>query len=140
MDALAAPAFVDEALASLQRRLVGAGDPGRDVDRDDLVAVLEERPVDADEVAHRRLGGGGAGLAAAQPLVEVRVVGRGDLDLGALGALERDVQGDPLDPVLRDQLVRQIRGRVGDDRGLRGGTHVRVLSRGPQRRPHTLRR
>ena len=42
VDALAALALVDQPLAGLIGRLVGAGDAGRDVDRDDLPAGFEQ--------------------------------------------------------------------------------------------------
>src|SRR5881394_225207 len=51
LDSLAALAFVDEALAGLAGRLAGAGDTGRDMDRGDLAASVEQRLVDGDEVA-----------------------------------------------------------------------------------------
>ena len=46
VDPLAAGPRVDQRLAGLQRRVVGARDPGRDVDRDDLASLGEQRLVD----------------------------------------------------------------------------------------------
>ncbi len=80
VDALPALALVDEALAGLVGGLAGAGDAGRDVDRDDLAPGLEQRLVDGDEVADRGLRGGRAALGGAQPLEEPAVVA--DLGLG----------------------------------------------------------
>ena len=82
MDSLAAPALVDEPLAGLVGRLEGAGDPGGDVDRDDLPTGVEQWLVDRDEVADRWLRGGGAALGGTQALVELGVIG----DLGSRAA------------------------------------------------------
>ena len=131
MDALPSLALVQQPLARLRRRLAGSRDPGREVDRDDLPPLGQKRLVDGGEVAHRRLGGGRPLIARAQALVEARVFGRGDLDLGPLLAIERDVEADALDPVLGDQLVRQVGGRVGDHGRGRVGRHRPLLSRPP---------
>ena len=85
-------------------RLEGAGDAGRDVDRDDLATGVEQRLVDGDEVADRGLRGGRAALGGAQPLVEVGEVG--DLGLGLLAVVDRDVEADPLDVPLGDEVRR----------------------------------
>jgi hypothetical protein len=50
------------------------------------------------EVAHRRLRGRRSLVAGAEALVEARVFGSGDFDLGTLLALERDVEADPWMP------------------------------------------
>src|SRR5262249_62274701 len=83
-DSLAAPAVVDQPLARLAGGVAGPGDPGRDVDRDDLVARLEQRPVDLDEVADRRLRGGRALARVPEPLEELPVGGARDLALAPL--------------------------------------------------------
>ena len=84
-DPLAALVFVDEPLAGLAGGLEGAGDAGRDMDRDDLAAGVEQRLVDGDEVADRGLRGGRAALGGAQALVEGGEVG----DLGLASAARR---------------------------------------------------
>ena len=103
VDPLAALAFVDQPLARLVGGLEGAGDAGRDVDRDDLLAGVEQRLVDGDEVADRGLRGGRAALGGAQALVEGGVVG--DLGLALLVAVDRDVEADRLDSPLGYQLA-----------------------------------
>src|SRR5690349_12912436 len=54
---LAALAFLDQPLARLSGGLEGAGDAGRDVDRDDFPAFVEQRFVDGEEVPDRGLRG-----------------------------------------------------------------------------------
>ncbi len=95
VDPLPSLALVQQPLARLLRRFAGSRDPGREVDRDDLPALGQQRLVDGGEVADRRLGGRRPLVAAAQALVEARVLRSGDLDLGPLLALERDVEADP---------------------------------------------
>ena len=94
--------------------------PGRDVDRDDLAAGFEQRLVDGDEVADRGLRGRRAALGGAQPLVEVGEIG--DLGLGLLAIVDRDVEADPLDPPLGDERVGKVGRGVADDGGLRART------------------
>ena len=57
VDPFTAAALFDQPLPRLQSRFVGAGDPGGEVDRDDRPARVQQRPVDLDEVADRRLRG-----------------------------------------------------------------------------------
>jgi hypothetical protein len=125
MDALASAALVDQPLAGLRRRLVGAGDPGCEMDRDDRPAGVEERPVDLDEVADRRLRGRRSLVARPQPLEERSVVA--DLALLALLAGDRHVEADLLHPMLLEQRVREVGGRVADDRDIPWGAHRRPL-------------
>ena len=129
VDPLASLALVQQALPGLLGRLAGSRDPGREVDRDDVPSLGQQRLVDRDEVAHRGLRGGRPLVASAQALVEARVLGSGDLDLGPLLALERDVEADPVDAVLGDQLVGQVGRRVGDDGRGHIGAHRPLLSR-----------
>ena len=98
VDPLAALALVQQALARLLRRLAGSRDPGREVDRDDLAALGQQRLVDGDEVADRRLRGRDALVARAQALVEARVFGWGISISRPLLAVERDVEADPWMP------------------------------------------
>ena len=93
-------------------RVVGARDPGGDVDRDDVPALRRaaarrprvKSPTEGCEVV-APVG------AAAQPLEEVVVGGGGDLALAALLAVEGDVEADPVDAVLGDDLLGQVGGR-----------------------------
>ena len=75
MDPLVALAVGDQPLARLARRLEGARDAGRDVNRDDLTTFGEQQLVDGDEVPNRGLGGGRAYIGGAETLVECGVVG-----------------------------------------------------------------
>jgi hypothetical protein len=118
VDALAALVLGDQPLAGLAGGLEGAGDAGRDVDRDDLAPALEQRFVDGDEVADRGLRGGRAVGRGAQPLVEGGEVG--DLALRLLVAVDRDVEADPLDAVGGDQIAGEVGRGVADDGGRRG--------------------
>ena len=77
---------------------------------------VEQRLVDGEEVADRRLRGGGAALGGAQALVELVVVG--DLGLALLLAVDRDVEADRLDAPLGEQVGREVGRRVADDGGL----------------------
>ena len=52
------PGMLAELLARLLCGGHRAGHSAGEVDRDDLVALLEQRPVDRQEVADRGLGGG----------------------------------------------------------------------------------
>ena len=119
-DPLAALVLVDQPLARLVRGLEGAGDPGGDVDRDDFLAGVEQRLVDGEEVADRGLRGGGAAFGGAQPLVEAGEIG--DIELALLLAVDGDVEADPLDAPLLDQVQRKVGGGVADD----GGRGARV--------------
>jgi hypothetical protein len=133
---IAALALLDEALARLERRFAGPGDPGRQVDGDDVPAIGQQGLVNGREVAHGRLRGRGALVALSQTLEEARVIVSGDLDLGAGLALKRDIEADALDVMPRDELLREIGRRVGDDGGVRVRRHRAVLSR--PRRPAGL--
>src|SRR5204862_2136645 len=126
LDPLPALSLVDQSLARLASRLAGARDPRGDVDRDDLPAVAEERLVDLHEVADRGLRGGGAFLAVPEALEELAVGLAGDLALPPLFAFEGHVEAHTLDAVLGDNLVREVRGGVGDDvrAGHRGGFYT----------------
>ena len=101
-------------LDRLTRGLEGAGDPGRDVHRDDLASGGEQRLVDGEEVADGGLRGGD-GLAA-RPQAGVEVVVVGDLRLALLLAVDSHVEADQLDAVALGQLGGQVGGGVGDDR------------------------
>ena len=110
-DPLAALALVDQLLARLVRRVAGAGDAGREVDRDDL-ARRRRGAARRPRGSRRRMAARWSRpRAAPQALVEVVVLGRADLALALLLAVERHVQADPVDPVARDQLVGQVGGR-----------------------------
>jgi hypothetical protein len=130
VQSLAALVLVDQPLASLAGGLEGAGDAGRDVDRDDFPALVEQRFVDLEEVADRGLRGGRPAFGGAQPLVEIVEVG--DLRLLLLVAVAGDVEADLLDPPLSQELGRQIAGRVADDRGLGWRAHSFDSRRGDQ--------
>ena len=125
VDPLAALVFLDQPLARLVGGLEGAGDAGRDVDRDDFPAGVEQRLVDLEEVADRGLRGGRPALRGAQPLVEGVEVG--DVRLALLLAVDRDVEADRLDAPLGQELGGQVAGRVADDRGLGWRAHKPIL-------------
>jgi len=84
------------------------------VDRDDLVAALEQRLIDGEKVSDRRLRGGWQ-LTRAAELFVVRVV-IGDLDLGRRLAVPVHIQTDLTDVVLLEQLAREVVACVRDDR------------------------
>ena len=94
--------------------LEGAGDPARQVDRDDVLPGLEQRLPDGEEVADRGLGGGRQFGVGAQALVEgVEAV---HLELAHGLAAPADVQADLVDALLVGERPRQVVGAVGDDR------------------------
>ena len=70
VDPFTAATLVDQPLPRLQSRFVGAGDPGGEVDRDDRPTRFQQRPVDVDEVADRRLRGRRSRVARPEPLEE----------------------------------------------------------------------
>jgi hypothetical protein len=85
------------------------------VDRDDLLAVVEQRPPLGKEVTNRRLRRGGRLCARLEPVVEAVRVSK-DVGLALLVPLERDVERDLLNAGRRDEVARQVVGRVrGDD-------------------------
>jgi hypothetical protein len=83
------------------------------VDREDVVAVLQQRLVAAEEVADRGLRRRRQLLAAAHPLPERGQVGH--VALAAQRLAELDVERDLVQAELRDELARQVVGAVGDD-------------------------
>src|SRR6478736_7652577 len=91
LDALAALSLRGQSLLRLRRGLAGAGDPGGEVDGDDVPALGQRRLVDGAEVTHRWLRGRRTLGAGAQALEELGVVGPRYLDLRPLLAVERDV-------------------------------------------------
>ena len=116
VDPLAALALGYQSLAGLPGRLERARDSRGNMDRGDFATGVEQRLVDLDEIADRRLRGGRGSLRGAQLLVEGGVVA--DLGLRPLVAVDRDVEADQLDAPLGDQVARQIAGRIADHRGL----------------------
>ncbi len=101
----------------LARALYGARDVARQMDRDDVAPRLQERLVDGEEVADRRLRGGRQLIEIPQTLVvgvEVRHVG-----LALLGALPGDVERHGVDVMGGQQLPREIAGRVRDHGDIR---------------------
>src|SRR5581483_2712873 len=132
VNALAALPLGDQALLRLRGGLAGPGDARGQVDRDDVPALRQQGLVDGAEVAYRRLRGRRALSAGPEALEELGVLVPGDLDLRPLPTLERDVEADPLDVVLGDQLLREIGRRIGDDGGLGVGGHSAVLSLRPR--------
>src|SRR6202012_5598362 len=123
VDALAVPALVDQPLARLVGGLEGARDRRGDVDRDDLLARVEQRLPDGEEVTDRGLRGGRPVGRLAQAAVEVVVVG--DVELTLLLAVDRDVEADHADPLGGDHLGWQVLTAVADDRGIGAGGHRR---------------
>ena len=129
VDPLAALAVGDEALARLHGGLVGARDAGRDVDRDDLASLGQQRLIDGEEVADRRLRGGHRLLRGPQALVEaIEVVEQ--VDLALLFALEPDVEADQVDrrgasaPPAPGRRWCRRQGRVGSRRSQRPFYHA----------------
>ena len=125
MQPLAALVLVDQPLARLAGGLEGAGDAGRDVDRDDFAAFGKQRFVDLEEVADRRLRGSRPAIRGAQPLIEGVEVG--DLRLPLLLAVDRDIETYLLDAPLGQEVGRQVAGRIADDRGLGWRAHRSIL-------------
>jgi hypothetical protein len=125
VNAFTATTLVDQLLPRLQRRLVGAGDPSGEVDRDDPLTRIQKRPVDLDEVADRRLRGRRPAVARSEALEERCVIA--DLVLAALLAAERDVETDLLDAAIGDDALGKVGRRVADDRGIRRGAHREPL-------------
>ena len=123
-----------ELLLGLACRLDRPRDASRDVDRDDVEALVHERLVDLDEVADRWLGGGGQPIRLAQAVVEgveVRHVG-----LALAGVLPVHVEAHELDAVALHQLRRQVASRIGDDGD---ALHRPLLARWARRRgPATM--
>ena len=115
VDALAALALPLERLGGAPRGLGRAGQAAGDVDRHDLAAVGQQRLVDGGEVAHRGLRGGRQALGRPQLLEERVVVGDVRLGHGAVAA-EDDVERHDVDPVPLDDIRREVRGAVRDDR------------------------
>ena len=111
------PRRVDPALHELVARLLGgrerARDAGGEVDREDVRAVVEQRLVDGEEVADRRLRGARHLARGAQPRVEVVEVG--DLGLALGRAVERDVERHLVEPELLDERARHVVRRVRHD-------------------------
>ena len=90
------------------------GDLAAEVDRDDVVAGLDERLVDLEEVADRRLRGRRQVAAGAQALVER--VEAAHVRLALERAAVVDVEADLVQARRLDRLARHVVGRVGDDR------------------------
>ena len=102
-----------EMVARLLGRAHGARHPAGEMDRDDLVAGVDERLVDGEEVADRGLGGGGEALEVAQTLVIGVVVG--DVELAQRLILEVHVEADLVDRVAGHERRGQVMTGVGDD-------------------------
>src|SRR5207245_1732534 len=114
------------------RGLVRARDTGREVDRDDLAPVGEQRLVDSQEVADRGLGGGRQLGRRAEVLVVVVEVGH--LRLAVCRAVVMDVEADLADALLGDEIAREVVRRVGDDGDLGHGATLLAEAGAPSRR------
>ena len=88
LDAVA-EAALDEQPVRLARRLAGARDAAREVDRDDVLAGLDQRLPDGQEVADRGLRGGRQFGVRAQALVEGVEAVHLELSLGLTAASRR---------------------------------------------------
>ena len=111
-DALGLDAALDELVAGLLRghhvpEMPAGGGSRR------CRAGLEQRLVDAEEVADRGLRGRRQLRRAAEPLVEVVEVG--DVGLARRRALEGDVERDLVDAVASTSVARHVVRRVRDD-------------------------
>ena len=108
------PLRCGQLLLGLPGALDRAGDAARDVDRDDVEALVDERLVDLQEVADRRLGGGRQPVGGAQAVVEIVEVRHVGLPLARV--LPVDVEADELDAVALDELRGQVGRGVRDNR------------------------
>ena len=102
----------------------GAGHPARQVDRDDVVAIVEQRFVDLKEVTDRGLRGRGEEALVAEGLVVAVVID--DLALSLRLGAPMNVEADLVDVVLREQLARHVMTGVGDDRDGHGAHPKRI--------------
>ncbi len=113
--------------------LAGARDAAGEVDRDDILAGLDQGLPGGEEVADRGLGGGRQFGVAAQALVEAVEALHFELALGL--ALPAHVQADLMDALTVRQCARDVVRAVGGDRD--GGHAARDATAEPARAPRT---
>src|ERR1700735_2459820 len=97
----------------LARGFASARDASRQVDRDDVLAFVEQRLPYGQEVADRRLRCRGQVRVGAQAFVER--VKRLQVDLALGVVLPTDVQADLADAFFVRELARQVVGGIGYD-------------------------
>ena len=114
MHSLAALAVALKRLPGLPCGFRGPREAARDVDRDDVPTLGQQRLVDGQEVAHRRLRGRGHLVRRPQPVEERRVVA--DVRLAQHVPAEVHIEGDEPDVVRLHDVGREVRRGVGDDR------------------------
>ena len=112
LDPLRRDAALDQRVARLPGRLHGARDAAREVDREHVVARLQQRLVDGQEVADRGLRRARQVGRRAHVVVERVVVGQVALAVGAAGPVH--VQRDQVQLVAPHDLRREVVRRVGD--------------------------